>query len=84
MSTVDKLIKRMRQNKRNWSIPKLLVVASNLNIQYSNHRSSHYVFKYEGIADNLSIPENKKDIHPDYITQFLRLVDKVLVLQNTS
>ncbi|AQW88994.1 hypothetical protein FDH34_gp451 [Serratia phage BF] len=82
--SVEKILSKMRQNKRDWSMPKLLTVASKLNIPYSNHRSSHYIFKYEGITDNLSIPENKKDIHPDYITKFLRFVDRVLELQSNN
>lgn len=77
MSTVTKTLSKMRQNKRNWTMQKLLTVANSLNITCTNYKSSHYIFKYEGIPEHVSIPENKKDIHPDYITKFLRLVDKV-------
>lgn len=80
--SVEKILSKMRQNKRDWSIQSLLTVARKLNIPFSNHRSSHYIFKYEGIIENLSIPENKKDIHPDYITKFLRFVDRVKALQS--
>lgn len=80
--SAEKILKKMRQNKRNWTIGKLLVVAKSLNIPYCNNGSSHYVFNYTGIVENLSIPEKKKDIHPDYITKFLRFVDKVIELQN--
>lgn len=81
---VEKILRKMRQNKRDWSMPKLLTVANKLNIPYSNYKSSHYIFKYDGITENLSIPENKKDIHPDYITKFLRFVDRVQKLQITK
>lgn len=80
--SVEKILSKMRQNKRDWTIQSLLTVAKKFNIPYSNYRSSHYVFKYDGIVENLSIPENKKDIHPDYITKFLRFVDKVKELQS--
>ena len=80
--SVEKILRKMRQNKRDWSIQSLLTVANKLSISYSNYKSSHYIFKYDGIAENLSIPENKKDIHPDYITKFLRFVARVQELQS--
>lgn len=79
--SAEKILNKMRQNKRNWSIAQLLTVASKYGIPYSNNGSSHYIFNYSGITENLSIPEKKKDIHPDYITKFLRFVDKVLEIQ---
>lgn len=80
--SVEKILSKMRQNKRDWSIRSLITVANKLNIPYSNYSSSHYIFKYDGIPENLSIPENKKDIHPDYITKFLKFVAKVQNIQS--
>lgn len=78
---LDKTLKLMRNNKRDWSMKEITCIAKKLDIHYSNNGSSHYVFKYEGVTQNLSIPDHK-DIHPDYITQFLRFIDKVEELKN--
>lgn len=67
----------MRRNKRNWTIPKLKVIAARCGITVQSNGSTHHVFRLEGAQDHLSIPFNGKDIHPDYITKFLRLIDKV-------
>lgn len=76
----EKTLKAMRSNKRDWSMKEITSVARNLGIPYSNNGSSHYVFRYKGLSDNLSIPDHP-DIHPDYITKFLRLVKKVMEQQ---
>lgn len=77
----EKILAKMKQNKRNWSMRHLLTVADKFGIPCKNNGSSHYVFTYEGIAENLSVPKVHKDIHPDYITKFLRFVNRVLELQ---
>lgn len=72
----DKAIAKMRRNKRNWTIPKLKVIASRCGMTVESNGSTHHVFRVEGVKEHLSIPFNGKDIHPDYITKFLRLIDK--------
>lgn len=73
----DKAIEKMRRNKRNWTIPKLKVIANRCGMTVESNGSTHHVFRVEGVKEHLSIPFNGKDIHPDYITKFLRLLDKV-------
>lgn len=72
----DKAIEKMRRNKRNWTIPKLKVIATRCGMTVESNGSTHHVFRVEGVKEHLSIPFNGKDIHPDYITKFLRLIDK--------
>lgn len=72
----DKALEKMRRNKRNWTIPKLKVIANRCGITCESNGSTHHVFRLEGAVEHLSIPFNGKDIHPDYITKFLRLIDK--------
>lgn len=66
----------MRANKRDWSVKDLVIVANNLKISCSNKGGSHYVFTHQKITNNLSIPKHK-DLHTDYITKFIRLVESV-------
>lgn len=69
----EKILKQMSLNKRDWSIKSFLAVANELNIDYRNNGTTHFVFSHKNSLKNVSIP-NHKDIHPDYVTQFLRLV----------
>jgi hypothetical protein len=73
----DKAIEKMRRNKRNWTIPKLKVIAARCGMTCTTNGSTHHVFRLEGVAEHLSVPASGKDIHPDYITKFLRLIDKI-------
>ena len=66
----------MANNKRDWTIKQIIQVANCIGLKFTNNGTSHYVFKYDGINGNISIP-NHKDIHPDYITKFLKFIDKV-------
>lgn len=77
---VDKDIEKMRRNKRNWTINKLKTIASRYGIDCRNNSTTHHVFKLSGVVDHVCIPFKKKDIHPDYITQFLRLIDQAVIL----
>lgn len=82
---IEKALTKLKQNKRNWRIEKLITIASSINIECtrSNSKCSHHVFRYSGCPENLSIPEST-DIHPDYITRFIRLIEKVLEIQNSE
>ncbi len=72
----DKILKQMSLNKRDWDMKSFLAVAKELNIAYRNNGTTHFVFTHKNSLKNVSIP-NHKDIHPDYVTQFLRLVEIV-------
>jgi hypothetical protein len=70
---VEKILKQMSLNKRDWDIKSFLAVSKALNISYRNNGTTHFVFSHTNSFKNVSIP-NHKDIHPDYVTQFLRFV----------
>lgn len=72
----EKILKQMALNKRDWDMKSFLSVAKELNIPYRNNGTTHFVFSHKSSLKNVSIP-NHKDIHPDYVTQFLRLVEIV-------
>ena len=69
----EKILNQMSLNKRDWSIKSFLAVAKEFNISYRNNGTTHFVFGHKNSLKNVSIP-NHKDIHPDYVTQFIRLV----------
>ena len=77
---VEKILKQMSLNKRDWDIKSFLAVSRALNISYRNNGTTHYVFSHTNSMKNVSIPSHK-DIHPDYVTQFLRFV---AVVENHS
>ena len=77
----EKKIIAMRHNKRDWKIQDLMIISDHLDIHYVSHGSSHYVFRYDGLEKNLSIPKHI-DLHPDYITKFLHFLDEVQILKN--
>jgi hypothetical protein len=79
----EKKIIAMRHNKRDWKIQDLMIISDHLDIHYVSHGSSHYVFRYDGLEKNLSIPKHI-DLHPDYITKFLHFLDEVQLLKNQN
>lgn len=72
----EKILKQMSLNKRDWDMKSFLAVAKELEISYRNNGTTHFVFSHKNSLKNVSIP-NHKDIHPDYVTQFLRFVSLV-------
>lgn len=72
----DKILERMASNKRDWSMKDFLAVADELGIDHRNNGTTHFVFCHQACLKHLSIP-NHKDIHPDYVTKFLKMVEKV-------
>lgn len=73
---IEKTVKKMRQNKRDWLIKDILKIANHFDINVVNNGSSHYVLKHAKVSKNLSIP-NHKDLHPSYITLFLNFLTVV-------
>ena len=71
-----KILKQMAANKRDWDMKNFLAIAKELNISCRNNGTTHFVFTHKNSLKNLSIP-NHKDIHPDYVTKFLKFVDLV-------
>lgn len=77
----EKKLISMRNNKRDWKIQEIMVIANHLNINYISNGGSHYIFRYDGLAENICIPKHI-NIHPSYITKFLNFIDKVQEIKN--
>lgn len=70
------IISKMKQNKRDWTMKDFISVANKIGIDYRNNGTTHFVFVHKSYLKNVSIP-NHKDIHPDYVTKFLKMVSCV-------
>ena len=76
VSKHEKLLARMRNNRQNWRIDDLMVVANRLGIDWRNEGGSHHVFSFPGVEADVCVPAHRP-IKPVYVRQFLLLVDQV-------
>jgi predicted RNA binding protein YcfA (HicA-like mRNA interferase family) len=77
MGKAAKLLQTMRNNPRDWRRGDLLTVAAHVGIAVRNHGGSHHVFKFPGIALDVTVPAHRP-IKPVYVRNFIALVDKIL------
>ncbi len=75
MAKADKLIERMRNSPRDWSIDDLKTLAIRKGIDWRQPGTSHVTFSYPGIVP-LTVPAHKP-VKPVYVKRFLDLVDGV-------
>ena len=75
MARIDKYLKKMQQNPRDWRIDDIKVIATSLNIQWIHDGGSHVIFRSPN-GRHLSIPAHRP-IKPIYITEFLSLVNSL-------
>ncbi|MCS6954425.1 MAG: hypothetical protein NZM33_16390 [Bryobacteraceae bacterium] len=75
MGNAAKILKRMRNNPRDWRIEDLKVVADQFAIDYRQYGTSHVVFRHP-VAGLLTVP-SARPIKPVYIRRFVALVDLV-------
>ena len=73
MSAADKLLKKLRNNPRDWRIETLKTIASRHGIQHDQDGTSHVLF-YAPSGKTLSVP-SRKPIKPIYIKLFLKLIE---------
>lgn len=76
MTTVDKILDRMRNNPRDWRIDDLLSVADRYGIEVRNSGGSHHVFSALGIAENICIPAHRP-IKPVYVKRLITMIDTI-------
>jgi hypothetical protein len=76
MSTVEKLLDKMRRHPRDWRIEDLIVIARKKGAIIRNPRGSHVVFTHESTEVFASIPTHKP-IKPVYIRQYLLFIDAI-------
>jgi hypothetical protein len=75
MVKADKIIERMRNNPRDWSIDNLKTLASRNGVDWRQPGTSHVTFSYPGLAP-LTVPSHKP-IKPIYVKRFLELIDRI-------
>lgn len=72
MASAEKLLKRMRENPRDWKIEDLKVLADKFDIAYRQPGGSHVVFV--SASGTLSVPAHRP-IKPVYIRRFLAMIE---------
>jgi hypothetical protein len=75
MTKAEKILERMRNNPRDWSIEDLKVIAKRYGIDWRQPGTSHVTFAAMG-AVPLTVPAHKP-IKPIYVTRFLTMVDNL-------
>jgi hypothetical protein len=73
MTKADKLLERMRNNPRDWSIEDLKTLATRHGIDWRQPGTSHVTFSRAGIAP-LTVPA-RKPIKPIYVREFVTMID---------
>lgn len=73
MTKADKLLERMRNNPRDWSIEDLKVLAARHAIEWRQPGTSHVTFSRPGMIP-LTVPAHKP-IKPVYVTRFVAMID---------
>lgn len=69
MTKADKLLERMRNNPRDWSIEDLKTLAARHGIEWRQPGTSHVTFSSTGVMP-LTIPAHKP-IKPIYVSRFV-------------
>ena len=75
MTTIDKRLKKMQANPKDWRIEDLQAIADSLGIEYRSTGGSHVVFRCVQYC-YVTVPA-KRPIKPVYIKQFIELVERV-------
>ncbi len=75
VTKLEKLLARMRNNPRDWSMEDLKALAARHRIDWRQPGTSHVTFSSPG-RPPLTVPAHKP-IKPVYVTQFLALIDSV-------
>ncbi len=75
MTKADKILAKMRNNPRNWTIGDVKTLAKRNGIDWRQPGTSHVTFKYPGLAPVI-IPAHKT-IDPVYLKQFLKMIDSI-------
>jgi hypothetical protein len=75
MVKMDKILAKMRNNPKDWTIDNLKTLAQRSGIDWRQPGTSHVTFSYPGI-EPLTVPSHKP-IKPIYVKRFLDLIDRV-------
>lgn len=73
MGNVDKIIKKMSGNPRDWRIEQLITVANRYGVNVRKTKGSHVVFEHSDWIELLCVPAHRP-IKPIYIKQFVSMI----------
>ena len=73
MTKADKILERMRNNPRDWSIEDLKTLAARHGVDWRQPGTSHVTFSRAGAAP-LTVPAHKP-IKPIYVSRFVAMID---------
>lgn len=83
MSTKDKLLQAMKNNKKNVSKHQVLSLAEYHNCIVREGKGSHFIVTHMCVAYSLTIPNNKP-IKSVYIKKFVKLIEEVILNEKNS
>jgi len=75
MTQKEKLLQRMRNNPRDWTIDDLKALAQRFGIDWRQPGTSHVTFSHPDLPP-LTVPAHKP-IKPVYVVRFLALLEHV-------
>lgn len=75
MTKADKILARMKNNPRDWSIEDLKALATRHGLIWRQPGTSHVTFAYPGLPP-LTVPAHKP-IKPIYVTRFVALIESI-------
>lgn len=74
MSKADKILRKMKENPRDWRIENLKTVARAHDIVWRQPGTSHVTFRHPN-GKKLTVPA-RRPIKPIYIKRFIRLIEE--------
>lgn len=77
MGKLDKALRKMKRNPRDWRIEELESIARRLRMKIYKGAGRHVIFRHDGSSRALSIPADRP-VKPVYIRQFLDIVNEIL------
>ncbi len=75
MTKADKILAKIRNNPRNWTIENIKTLAKRNGIDWRQPGTSHVTFSYPGLTP-LTIPAHRP-VNPIYIKQFVKMIDRI-------
>ena len=75
MSKADKLLQKMRNNPRDWTLENVVTVCQQNGLDIRAGKGSHYVVSHPELSTMLTVPAHRP-IKPIYIKKLIELIDQ--------
>ncbi len=76
MSSIEKLLRQMRNNPRDWRMDDIERIANHYGLQCRKASGSHVTFTHSTLWEILTIPA-RKPIKPIYIKRLLKMIEEL-------